>query len=278
MTLLKITIQNWSDKFTESAFALLKQYKETSLYLSTHLFSGDVKCLVCGDKVVGIFVLNSAGKLLLQTDRKMDYSNLIIDALLPEISRFTGLIGDWELTSQFWNALKLRFSTFQEKICKKNILYKHDLENLNDLTNNNRVRFLNAHDYVVWDKLNLAFREEINSIFSYNNLQRQERYLQEVSNNQWWGLFLDQQLVAICAYTARYEDYAQIGCVYTLPEVRGRGFAKQLIYQLMLDSKNKHNVDKLILFTHDDNITAQKVYESLGFKPIGYFGLIVGAL
>lgn len=287
MKLSKTTTQSWNEKLSKSAIALLKKHQEASLFLLNTLkehgvqktdsaFSGDFQCLVCDDKVVGVFLLNGMGRLLLQTDKEADYSNLIIDSILPKISRFTGLIGDWELTKQFLNALKLRFPTIQQKVCKKEILYRHDLGESPKASNNENesVRFLTAADYHSWDKLISGFREELNSVLFHNDPQKQQRYIGEVENRYWWGLFRGQKLITICAYTAKFEDCAQIGGVYTLPEERGKGSAKQIIKQVMLDSKNIHNVKKLVLFTHENNHSAQKVYEGLGFKAIGYIGLI----
>ena len=42
----------------------------------------------------------------------------------------------------------------------------------------------------------------------------------------------------------------------------------------MLDSKNKLSLKKLVLFTHENNRSAQKVYEYIGFKPGGHVSLI----
>lgn len=285
MKLSKITYQDWSDQLAASATALLQQHKETALFLLSYLteygphrtdaiFSGDYKCLVCDSKVVAVFVLNGMGRLLLQTDKKADYSRLIIDAIAPEISRFTGLIGDWELTKQYWDMLKLRFPTLHEEVCKKEILYYNNLMSLDDFPNNKQVRFLNAHDFLEWNKLNLAFCKELNSVLFPNDQHKQARYIGETNDQRWWGLFVEQKLVSICGFTARYGDCAQIGGVYTLPEERGKGFAKQIIKQLMLDSKNTLHLKKLVLFTHENNRSAQKVYEDIGFKSDGYIGLI----
>lgn len=90
---------------------------------------------------------------------------------------------------------------------------------------------LSDDDYPAWNELNLAFCKELNSVLFPNDPQRQDRYLREVSNHNWWGLFIAQKLVTICGLTAIYDDCAQIGGVYTLSEERGKGFAKAIIKQ-----------------------------------------------
>lgn len=282
---MKISIQDWDNKLAESAISLLQRHKESAIflldYLSTYgphriesIFSGNYKCLVYNDEVIAVFVLNGMGMLLLQTDKKVDYSNLIVDAITAEISKFAGLIGNWELTSRCLNTLKLRFPTLQVQVCKKEILYYSNLVSLDDNANNIQVRLLNANDYAEWNKLNLAFCKELNSVLFPNDQHKQERFIREANDCRWWGLFIKQKLVTICGFIAKYCDCAQIGGVYTLPEVRGKGFAKQIIKQLMIDCKNKYHIKKLILFTNENNRAAQKVYENLGFKADGYVGLI----
>lgn len=280
-----ITVQNWNDKLAQDAITFLQQYQETSLFLlnvlsnensnKTNLLSSEnCKCLLDGDKVIGVFLLNDMGRLLLQTDRKTDYSHLIVSAIAPKISQFTGLIGDWELTEKCWDALQLHFPNLQRKIYKKEILYSYDLKNLPKYTNNIAVRFLTADDYDAWNNLNLAFCKELNSVLFHNNSQRKPRYINEVNKQHWWGLFKEQELVAISCYLGKFADCAQIGGVYTLPEFRGEGLAKELVKQIMQDSKNKHDITKLILFTDKNNSSAQKVYEKLEFQRIGYIGLV----
>ena len=68
----------------------------------------------------------------------------------------------------------------------------------------------------------------------------------------------------------------QIGGVFTLPENRRKGYSKLCMKQLIIDSRNIHQLNILILFTKEDNVAAQGLYESLGFEHIGYFGLIFG--
>ncbi|HCU05824.1 MAG: hypothetical protein A2X77_03055 [Gammaproteobacteria bacterium GWE2_42_36] len=282
----QIVIQNWSDKLAESALALLKKYPETSLSLlstlqqqgpyQTHeMSSGNYQCLVCNDQVVGVFMMNGFGRLLLQTDRAVDYSKMIIQAVSPEIEKLTGLMGDWDLTQSCLNALQSHFPATQINVCKKEILYRYNLFPLKPFSKNRQVRLLKPKDYNAWDKLNLAFCTELNSVLFSNDAQRESRYRQEVNNRYWWGLFLEGKLSAICTYLAKFENYAQIGGVYTDPVARNQGLAKQLILEVIQDSKNKHGIDYLTLFTHEKNTIAQKVYETLGFKPIGYFGLIL---
>ena len=48
--------------------------------------------------------------------------------------------------------------------------------------------------------------------------------------------------------------------------------------KLVHDCIKLHDIEKIILFTASNNIPAQKVYESLGFQRIGYYGMYFGQL
>jgi hypothetical protein len=80
----------------------------------------------------------------------------------------------------------------------------------------------------------------------------------------------------MAAFTAHVNNIGLIGGVYTIPEKRNLGFAKNLLYQLLLDGKINKHMGKIILFTGEDNIAAIKLYENLGFKQIGFFAQLFG--
>jgi ribosomal protein S18 acetylase RimI-like enzyme len=45
---------------------------------------------------------------------------------------------------------------------------------------------------------------------------------------------------------------------------------------LMRDARSVHRLDRLFLFTGEENVAARRMYESLGFERFGYFGLFFG--
>ena len=85
-----IEIVPWSRPIEATALPLLYQYEETSLFLLSNLktygpaltsdtYSGNFKCLVKNGRVMAVFDLTKAGNLLVQTDRKDNYAEIIID-------------------------------------------------------------------------------------------------------------------------------------------------------------------------------------------------------
>ena len=44
--------------------------------------------------------------------------------------------------------------------------------------------------------------------------------------------------------------------------------------QILSDSVEEHGIDLLVLFTGEENEAARKLYESLGFEQIGFYGIL----
>jgi predicted GNAT family acetyltransferase len=91
-----------------------------------------------------------------------------------------------------------------------------------------------------------------------------------------WGLFSNGKLISIADLNARALDLGQVGGVYTLPEYRKQGFSTAVMRQVMHDAKELHHIRKLIIFTGETNLSARRVYESLGVFPVGYYALLFG--
>lgn len=82
--------------------------------------------------------------------------------------------------------------------------------------------------------------------------------------------------VATVALNASDGTIGLVGAVYTVSERRGQGYARCSMLLLMNDALKRHNLKTIILFTGEHNFAAQDFYESLGFTPIGHFGLLFG--
>ncbi len=91
-----------------------------------------------------------------------------------------------------------------------------------------------------------------------------------------WGYFIKDQLVSIADLNAKASDIGQLGGVYTDPNFRKKGYSKAVIHNLLLDIKKIHNIRKLVIFTGENNLPAQKLYESIGVNQVGYFVLLFG--
>jgi GNAT superfamily N-acetyltransferase len=65
----------------------------------------------------------------------------------------------------------------------------------------------------------------------------------------------------------KYEQYAYLGCMYVLPEFRGRG-VNALVLAALTDWCRSKKISELRLEVYTSNQTAIKAYEKAGFKPI----------
>jgi predicted GNAT family acetyltransferase len=80
--------------------------------------------------------------------------------------------------------------------------------------------------------------------------------------------------VACSYYNAKTPQTVQIGGVYTPPALRGRGFARATVAGSLLVAR-KRGVRRSVLFTRDHNVPAITAYESLGYRSVGDYGLVL---
>ena len=62
----------------------------------------------------------------------------------------------------------------------------------------------------------------------------------------------------------QFPDFGEIISIYFLPEYMGKGYGKKLLEASILEL-NKMGFNELFLWVLDDNITAKKFYDHLGF-------------
>lgn len=88
------------------------------------------------------------------------------------------------------------------------------------------------------------------------------------------GYFEDQRLIPKAGLNRKARETGQVGGVYTDGKYRKKGIAQKVMRALHDGSLFHHGLTKLILFTGENNVGAQKLYESLGYEKVGYFGMI----
>lgn len=82
------------------------------------------------------------------------------------------------------------------------------------------------------------------------------------------------RLVAQTGFNARLDEAVQIGGVWTPPELRGRGYARCAVAAHLLAARDA-GVHTGVLFTSEDNAPARRVYEVLGFEPVGRYRIVL---
>jgi predicted GNAT family acetyltransferase len=76
--------------------------------------------------------------------------------------------------------------------------------------------------------------------------------------------------LAFSAFNAVLPDAVQIGGVWTPPAWRGRGYARAVVAGSLLEARAQ-GVMRGVLFTAEDNRSAQHAYEALGFQVVGFY-------
>lgn len=85
----------------------------------------------------------------------------------------------------------------------------------------------------------------------------------------YYGLFTNNELVAIAGTYLKLPEVWIIGDVFTAPNYRNRGFAKAVVSAVTKDVINAGAM--AILHVDENNTPAIKVYERLGYIAVQYF-------
>lgn len=267
--------------------AFLKAHENYSLFLLSNLetygltlgassYSGNYKLARDHGKVIAVFCLVRAGTLLIQSERSdASFFDTVIQSCLEENIPITGLLGEWSYCSSFWQYLKEKGIIGSETFVSKEVLYAADLQH-QFLEPQSNVRLLQGSDWEQWIDLRMAYIEEMKLPTQQSMDEIQEEFERDVELKIAWGLFHQGELVSIADLNAKAMDLGQVGGVFTVPQHRKKGFSSAVMRQLMHDAKHLHSLRKLIIFTGEDNVSARKVYESLGVAAIGNYALLFG--
>jgi predicted GNAT family acetyltransferase len=87
-----------------------------------------------------------------------------------------------------------------------------------------------------------------------------------------WVLESEGRLVAYSAFNARTPRCVQVGGVFTPPALRGRGHARCVVAGTLLTAREA-GVRDAVLFTGQENQSAQAAYRALGFERVGDYAL-----
>lgn len=85
-------------------------------------------------------------------------------------------------------------------------------------------------------------------------------------------LLVDGQPVALTGFNARLPEFVQVGAVYTPPELRARGYARQAV-ALHLAEARAAGVTRAVLFAATP--AAARAYQAIGFQPAADFALVL---
>jgi predicted GNAT family acetyltransferase len=286
-------IRNVDTEDLERVRGFLEAHVETSLFLLSNLAifgprlgehwnSGNYRLVEEAGRVVAVFCLTRRGNLLVQAAGRADLAEAILEACESEPLEVCGVVGEWPVAAALWDLLLADPRFEAGPGCSKDVLYRLPLSRemaagAERVPTGMTVRPLDAGDFEQWERLNTAYLAEMRLPLPVVDAAHEAEFARRARARWWWGTFVGAELAATVALNAAYGSVGQVGGVYTRPADRKKGYARAAMLQMMEDSRDLHEFDKLILFTGEDNLSARRLYESLGFEVSGAFGLLLGS-
>jgi ribosomal protein S18 acetylase RimI-like enzyme len=270
------------ERHPDTSLFMLSNIRAFGMRLGDSLYSGNLHGLRQDGQLRAVFCLTRSGSLLAQTAGRAEFAPDILQACAAESIAIRGVLGEWRICKALWDLLvegrKLR-PTFESK----EISYRLDLTgNLPPAVGKsgagatNVVRMLAKGDEDQWNELAIAFQRESGLPSPGTRDQRKVAFARSVGLGHLWGAFRQDELVSLAAIIALHEAMAQVGSVFTVPDHRRRGLGRAVMTKLIRDSRCEHRLERLFLFTGEENTPARRLYESLGFESFGHFGLFFG--
>ena len=87
---------------------------------------------------------------------------------------------------------------------------------------------------------------------------------QTLALGDYYGIYRDKKLVAVCGERMSMHQFTELSGIVTMPNYRGKGFAKQLIAHSSQQIFDQQKTPFLHVLS--SNHTAIKLYQSLGFR------------
>ncbi len=104
--------------------------------------------------------------------------------------------------------------------------------------------------------------------------EEETAFLRLVRSGIVWGAHVDGCLASIANLNVVFEDIGQVAGVYTAKALRRRGLNTAVLRRMFSDSFSHLGLRELVLFTGEHQVAAWTLYESLGFKRDGDFGML----
>ncbi len=278
-------IQNVTLASMDQCFAFLNKHEDSSQFLinnlrehgpklTAHHNSGNFKTVKSGDEVKGVFCLTRRGNLIAQLD--LNCAEAVVDSLKSEPVALKGFIGDWKSLEPVLTLYRKLHPDYLPTYESKEILYSYALTaNDSKVQHDPRVRFLEERDFPQWLIYSKAYMSELSIPDKLSDEQKHSDFTKQIKNQIWWGLFDGESLQSRVALNSKGETVGQVGGVYTPPNLRQKGLAKAAMFHMLKDCRDLHQHKKSILFTVETDFPAQKLYEAMGYKRIGLFGLVL---
>jgi RimJ/RimL family protein N-acetyltransferase len=259
-----------------SSIFLLGYLDEHGPDLTDHPNSANFRVLLRDGAVSGVFALTRRGNLLVQADRDQDYAPAILDAIADDPIAVTGFVGDWDLIDVLRGQFVERRPGWHASFAAREPIFELPLAGRAERHEAAAARLLTAADFPAWYALREAFYQEAGMPSQGPAEAQAAAFAQSVQQRRQWGAEVDGQLVSLGALSSIARGAGLVGGVYTAPGARRRGLSRGVMERLVADARSVHGLDRLVLFTREENTSAQALYTQMGFRQDGVFGLVFG--
>ena len=283
--LMKIRILNSGDEGALEDF--LRPHIDSSLFLISNLrraglvdrgepFEGTYFAAEVDGRIAGVVAQFWQGNLVLQAPDFLSELVAHIGAHLPRPIR--GLLGPAAQVA----AAEARLALPEEKImlADQEGLYSLALAELKvppDLAAG-RIsgRRIEERDLEIVTAFRFDYHQEALGAEATAELRAQcaEDMAASLERGDTWVLEAGGEIVAQTSYNAATREAVQVGGVWTPPGLRGRGYGRSAVAVSLLESRQE-GVERGILFTGDDNVSAVRAYAALGFERIGDYRVVL---
>lgn len=259
-----------------SSFILLANVSESGLTYEGRPRQGVYAGAFAGDDLAGIAAHYWNGNLVLQAPQ---CAGELAEAAVGYSTRpLHGLLGPWEQVCQARAALGLQQHPTRHD--GEEILYAVALEALAVPPGLAERRFGCRHaqraDLPALLELSLMENTELFNEGDTPEIRaRITEWLQRGTRER--NVFLLEEgrvPIAMSLFQGRVLGTVQVGGVYTVPPSRNRGGARCVVRGSLLLARDE-GIRTAQLFTGVGNIAAQRAYESLGFTPVGDYGIVL---
>ena len=270
-------VKAFLERVPETSLFLLSNIRAFGTRLSESMYSGNLKGVKQGGELAAVFCLTRGGSLLAQAAGRCDLAAEIVSASRKEKIPIRGVLGEWDVSRAIWDVLRADGSV-KETVASREVMYrlKVDRARLDGPLAPLTVRMMGPADHDQWEQLSGDFLKEVGLPALGERDQRMAAFIRSAGLGHWWGGFEGDRLVSIIGVIALHESTAQIGGVFTPRELRRRGYSRAVLAQLLKDAREIHHLDRIFLFTGEENTAARTLYESIGFERFGHFRLFFG--
>lgn len=141
------------------------------------------------------------------------------------------------------------------------------------------IRFLTGRDSAQYKSLRLEALQNNPEAFSSSYKEEIDLPIQQTEirlnaeQSYTIGAFIDKKLVGVATLVVetkkKIQHRATIVAVYVHPKHRNIGLGKRLLAELIIKAKSLPKVEQIYLTVTASNISAKKLYHSIGFETYG---------